>query len=130
MMHADAELEVGRVEQRHLREPLQSVQRDRRLERLAADDGAIGWVEQHGRYRLGAAEHEEAADVRLRHATGEPAERLGVVWQVRGLERRDEHLANLLVDRHRRQRLLDPSRRHGVARLGLRLCRHGDDRGD
>ena len=81
--HADAELEVGRVQQRHLREPLQAVQRGRRLERLAEDHGAVGRVEQDGRYRLGAAKDEEAANVRPGHEIGELAERVGVVWRIR-----------------------------------------------
>ena len=76
---ADAGLEVGGVEQRKRRDRLQPVEDRRGLERLTERDRAVGRVEQHGRHRLGSAEHVEAADRvlvnRLRPAARTPPSR-------------------------------------------------------
>jgi hypothetical protein len=107
-------LEVARVQQRHLRDRLQPVDRRCRVERLAERDGAIRRVEQDRRRRLSRTEHVESADMLLVHRLRQRVELGGVGADVAGVERRDDHLPDLLLERHLLQRRLDPSLRFPV----------------
>ena len=117
--HADAKLEIRRVEERHLRQRLQPVQRRRRGVRLPQRGAAVRRVQQHRRHWLARAEHQEAADVRRRHQRPEAIERIRVGRNERRLERRHQQLTHLLVNGERRHRLVDPATRGFVeGRIG------------
>ena len=109
---------------------LQPIQRGRRLERLATDDGPVGRIEQHRRHASMPPNTRKPPTWVAVTATGEPARTPRSRLAGTSTRTTRQHLANLLVERHRRQRLVDPSRCHGVARRSLRPGRHGDDRGD
>ena len=77
--------------------------------RLPEYRAAVGGIEEHRRHGLACAEHEEAADVRLRHQRLQSIEGIGVGRHERRLERRHQQLPDLLVNRQRRHRLLHPA---------------------
>ena len=52
------------------------------------DHGAVGGIEQHGRHRLGAAKHDEAADMVGGDEVRQARELVACRWQVGRLERR------------------------------------------
>ncbi len=104
---------------------------DRRCRRFNVAAASSGWpritvpyvgFSRYGRRRLGAAKDDEAADMAGGDEVRQARVLVAVGGQVGRLERRHDELADLLVERERGQRLLDPA---GGVPLGR--CRgHGD----
>ena len=103
-----ARLEIRGVEERQRRDRLEPVERRRRFERIAERDGAVGRIEQHGRRRFRAAENVEAAEMVLVDLPRERVELRGIRRHEVGAERRAQHLADLLVERHLLHRRAHP----------------------
>ena len=131
---ADAALEVGRRQQRDLRVALQPVEHRRGRVRIAfarRAAAAVGRVQHQRGKRLGAAEDVDAADFHVADQVLQLLEIFAVGAGEARVQRGDEELADLLVERHLAERLLDPARRRAPGaidrRLGL-LRPHADRR--
>ena len=119
--HLHAPLEVRRGQQRQRRDRLQAIEDRGELQRLAEDDRAVGVVEHHLRDRLGAAERDHAADLRLVNQLDERLVVVAVATEIGGLERREDHLPDHLLERQLLERRVDPRRARPCRAAGWRL---------
>ncbi len=131
--HLHAPFEIGRSQQRQVRNRLQPVVDRGQLHRLPEDHRAIGVVQHHLRDRLTAAKGDRAADVRFVNQLDQLLVLVAVAAHVGGLKRRENHLADDLLDRQFPERGVHPRAARLVERGLLTMdgeCQHHGADGD